>query len=63
VDERPWFAVEAKLADQSPAASLLYFKRRLNIPFVYQVVQAAGVDHLRDDVRIVSADKFLASLI
>jgi hypothetical protein len=63
VDERPWFAVEAKLADQSPAASLLYFKRRLNIPFVYQVVQAAGIDHLRDDVRIVSADKFLASLI
>jgi len=63
VDERPWFAVEAKLADQSPAASLLYFKNRLNIPFVYQVVQAAGVDRLHDNVRIVSADKFLASLV
>lgn len=63
VDERPWFAVEAKLADQSPAASLLYFKQRLNIPFVYQVLQAGGVDHLSNGVRIVSADKFLASLI
>jgi len=44
VDERPWFAVEAKIADQSLSPSLLYFKLRLNIPFVYQVVQAAGVD-------------------
>ncbi|MBM4311182.1 MAG: ATP-binding protein [Deltaproteobacteria bacterium] len=63
VDESPWFAVEAKVADSSPAQSLLYFKERVNIPFVYQVVQKSGIDHLRNGVRTVSADAFFASLI
>ena len=63
VDERPWFAVEAKLSGKSPAPSLLYFKGKFKIPFAYQVVQDKGVDRVRDGVRILSADRFLASLL
>jgi len=63
VDERPWFAVEAKIADQGIAPPLRYFKQRLKIPYAYQVVQAAGIDYLREGVRVVSADRFFASLI
>jgi predicted AAA+ superfamily ATPase len=47
VDEKPWFALEAKL----------------KIPFCYQIVKDADVDSFINGVRLVSADRFLAGLI
>lgn len=62
-DDKPWFAVEAKLADQSMSKPLLYFKHKLDIPFAFQVVGTPGVDQFREGIRLVSADTFLAGLI
>jgi len=63
VDAKPWFAVEVKLSETSTSKNLKYFKERLHIPFAFQVVKQSDVDILRDDVRIISADKFLSGLI
>ena len=63
VDEKPWFAVEAKTQDESVSANLKYFRERLEIPFAYQVLNKKGVDRFVGDVRVISADKFLAALI
>ncbi|RLD10632.1 ATP-binding protein [candidate division KSB1 bacterium] len=63
VNNKPWFCVEVKLSDTQPAPALSYFRQRLQIPFCYQVVRTSGVDSIRDDIRILSADRFLAALI
>lgn len=63
IDNKPWFAVEVKLSDTALSKNLSYFKERLNIPFVYQVVKQSEIDLLREDVRIMSAKKFLSGLI
>ena len=63
VDNKPWFCVEAKLADQSVSANLTYFTERLDIPFAYQVVWKAGIDRVHRGVRLISADRFLAALV
>ena len=63
IDNKPWFAVEVKLAETSPSKNLSYFKERLNIPLIFQVVKQKEVDILKDNVRIMSANKFLSSLI
>lgn len=63
VDNKPWFAVEVKLSETLPSKNLSYFKERLHIPFVYQVVKQNDIDVLKDDVRIISANKFLSGLI
>jgi len=63
VDNKPWFAVEVKLSDTSPSNNLSYFKERLNIPFNFQVVKQDGVDILKDNIRVISASKFLTGLI
>jgi len=63
VDNKPWFAVEVKLSETIPSGNLLYFKERLNIPYNFQVVKQNGVDILNDDIRIISADKFLSGLV
>jgi uncharacterized protein len=63
VDNKPWFCVEVKLNDLKPSPALFYFKERLKIPFVYQIVRQPEVDILRDGIRVVSADRFLAGLI
>jgi predicted AAA+ superfamily ATPase len=62
VDDKPWFAVETKAEDKN-IANLLYFGERLKIPFLYQVVLESGIDYFKNGVRIISADKFLTSLI
>lgn len=59
----PWFAVEVKSESRDVSKNLLYFGKRLKIPYLYQVVESVGVDMRRGSVRIVSVDKFLASLI
>jgi len=63
IDGKPWFAVEAKLKDTTLSSHLLYFKERLAIPYVYQVVKTAGIDRLEKDVRIISAGKLLSGMI
>jgi uncharacterized protein len=63
IDNKPWFAVEAKLNETSLAPHLLYFKERLSIPYIYQVVKKTATDRLEKGIRIVSAGKFLAGLI
>jgi len=63
VDNKPWFAVEVKLSDTSPSSVLSYFKDRLNIPFVFQVVKQEEIDILKNNIRIMSASKFLSGLV
>ena len=63
IDGKPWFAVEVKVNETNVAPTLLYYKHKLDIPYCYQVVRKPGVDILKDDVRVVSADRFLLGLI
>ncbi len=63
VDKKPWFAVEAKRSEEEVSRSLAYFRERLNVPFVYQILEKPNVDRLKSGVRVVSADKFLAGLV
>lgn len=63
VEGKPWFAVEAKWRDHSLSKNLIYFKKKLNIPFAYQITGEGEDDFLKDDVRILPAAKFLRALI
>lgn len=63
IDGKPWFAVEAKLSDASLSPHLLYFKERLSIPYVYQVVKKNTTDKLEKGVRVMPVGKFLAGLV
>lgn len=63
VNEKPWFAVEAKCSEEAVSRSLFYFKEKLKIPFIYQVLEKPNVDRLKSGIRIVSADRFLVSLV
>lgn len=63
LDKRPWFAVEVKQSDADIHAPLLYFGNKLKIPYLYQVVETSGLDFLKQGVRVISADKFLAGLV
>ena len=63
IKEKPWFAVEAKLSDESLSPSLIYFGRRLRIPYLYQIVLNGKKDVLKETVRIMPASKFLSHLI
>ena len=63
IDGKPWFAVEANVNETNVAPALLYYKHKLDIPFCYQVVRKPGIDILKNEVRIISADRFLLSLI
>jgi len=62
IDRKPWFCVEVKVAVKNMAPSLKYFGERLHIPFMYQVIKEEDVDYRKDDIRIISADKFLSGL-
>ncbi len=62
IDGRPWFAVEVKLNETALSRNLLYFRDRLSIPYIYQVVKKDKVDLLERGGRIVSAGRFLAGL-
>jgi uncharacterized protein len=63
VDRKPWFTVEAKLSEDNIAPSLLYFRDKLEVPFAYQVLRKSGVHILKNDVRLISADRFLGGLV
>lgn len=63
IDRKPWFCVEVKATAKNMVPSLKYFGERLRIPFMYQVVKEEDVDCRKDDIRIISADKFLSGLV
>lgn len=62
-NDKPWFAVEVKLADTNLSSHLLYFAKRLSIPYLYQTTTKEGVDFYQEGIRIISLDKFLTGLI
>ncbi|MBI5412017.1 ATP-binding protein [Candidatus Peregrinibacteria bacterium] len=62
-DKKPWFCVEVKQSADDFSKHLFYFKKRLTIPFVYQVTGETGQDVIKKGVRLISADKFLTGLI
>lgn len=62
VGRRPWFAVEAKLAETAVDPSLRHLGRRLGVPWLYQVVMDGSCDFVEDGVRCLSADRFLSAL-
>ncbi len=59
---KPWFAVEAKVSETDIDPSLIYFRDRLHIPFVYQVVLDGERDFVERGVRCLPAGDFLAAL-
>ena len=63
VDDKPWFAVEAKTGDANVSSHLLYFQEKLGIPFLYQVVKSGGIDRFVQGVRVVSAERFLTGVV
>ncbi len=63
LDGKPWFTVEAETNDTNISPTLHYYLEKLNIPFSYQVVKKSGIDWYSKGVRVVSADRFLCSLI
>lgn len=63
INSKPWFAVEAKLNDAELSPALLYFREKLSIPYIYQVVKRKNIDRLESGARILSAGKFLTALV
>ena len=63
VDRRPWIAVEAKLSATRIEPSLTYFRDRLRIPWVYQVVLEGKRDFVQHGIRCVPARQFLAAMV
>lgn len=63
IDNKPWFAVEAKINEEKSSSWLEYFDQRLKIPFLYQVIKQPGVDYYLKKIRVLSADKFLSGLV
>jgi len=63
IDEKPWFAVEAKIKDVNASPHLFYFRDKLNIPYSYQVIKQDGIDSFVNGVRVVSANNFLTGLV
>jgi len=63
INNKPWFCVETKKSYKGISDNLRYFSRKLKIPYVYQVVKQEGVDSIKDDIRVLSASKFLSALI
>jgi len=49
VGGKPWFAVEAKLKDAGLSPHLLYFKERLSISYIFQVVKKTAVDKIEKE--------------
>ncbi len=63
VNEKPWFCVEAKTSFSEIPASMIYFKEKLGIPFTYEVIKEDNADFLKDNIRVISASKFLTAFI
>ncbi|MBI5184069.1 MAG: ATP-binding protein [Nitrospinae bacterium] len=62
VDRRPWFCVEVKKSYKDIPVSLKYFGKKIKIPFIYEVVREENLDFIKDNIRVISASKFLSGL-
>lgn len=62
-NQKPWFAVEVKLNDESISPHLTYFREKLSIPYVYQIVKKGNVNVFKNSVHLMSADRFLNALV
>ena len=65
--ERPWLAIEAKLADSDLAPALRYFAERARPAYAFQVVLRNARERRLPDigptrVRVISAARLLANL-
>ena len=60
---KPWFCVEVKKSFRDIPSALKYFSGKLRIPFSYLIVGEEGIDLLKDNLRIISASKFLTGLV
>jgi len=63
IDRKPYFAVEVKKSDNALSKQLIYFKKKLDIPYVYQIVQECDQDVVRNYVRLMGAAQFLTGLV
>lgn len=63
VDGKPWFACEAKVKETAIASDLLYYRDRLKIPFVYQVILEGTKDYAKEGIHVLPAARFLLGLI
>jgi hypothetical protein len=63
IEKKVWFATEVKLSSSDLSKNLKYFAQKLKIPFLYQVVKEEGIDFLKQNIRIISASKFLMGLV
>ena len=63
IEGKPWFCVEVKTSFRDISTPLMYFSKKLKIPFTYQVLKQEGVDVIKDNVRVISASKFFTSLV
>ncbi len=63
VDTKPWFSVEVKTSKKNISKNLYYFSSRENIPFNYQIVSDKETDFIKDNIRVISIDKFLSALV
>ncbi len=62
IDKKPWFSVEVKLEKTDIPRSVYYFKEKLNIPYSYLVVKKENVDFTQNDIKVLSASKFLTAI-
>ena len=63
IEGKPWFCVEVKTSFRDISTPLMYFSKKLKIPFTYQVIKQEGIDIIKDNVRAISASKFLVALV
>lgn len=63
IDRKPWLAIETKLSQEPPSKNILYFKERLNIPYLFQVSFKGNDDFAKDGIRVLPASKFLSALV
>ena len=63
IDNKPWFAVEVKTSDTQISKQLLYFSKKLSIPYSYQVVLNTTEDFISKGIRVMPVAKFLSGLI
>ncbi len=63
MNRKPWFAVEAKLSETQIDPALIYFREKLKIPQVYQVVLNSARDYAQESVRCLPARQFFAALV
>jgi hypothetical protein len=63
VDDKPWFAVEVKLNDTNISPNLHFYQKKINIPFLYQVLKTSGIDRYINGIRLISADRFFLAFL